>query len=543
MKQLIIGASIGNCVHVGGVLNFLKLAEEKGYKTKFLGPAVSIKYLLDAVQEANPEMVAVGYRLTPEAGFNLFKRLKAAIYERGLDRPQYLFGGTLPVAKKAEEVGLFSKIFTGKETIEEIYAFLEGKDFKKVAEYKSHSFLERLEFKKPYPLIRHHFGLPDLEETVKGVGKIAESKVLDIISIGPDQNTQESFFRPEEMDEDVKGAGGVPIRKKEDFERLYASTRRGNYPLMRCYSGTRDVFKMAKMLLETIHNAWAAVPLCWYNKLDGRGPRKLHASIKENQKLIKWHGEKNIPVEINESHHWSLRDAHDTIAVVMAFLAAYNAKKLGVKDYIAQYMFNNPAGISISMDIAKMLAKKELIENLVDDNFKVYTQVRAGLASFPPDLDKARGQLALSTFTAMSLNPDIVHVVAYSEADHAATADDVIRSCLISRQVIEKCLQDYPQLEADKNIQKRKNELIEDANIILDSLKKLSDNEDIDPWTDPLTLSRAIKSGLIDAPHLKGNPEGAGLLTTKMVNGACYAFDYNDNKIIKEVERIEKLGV
>jgi len=38
-----IGAAIGNCVHVGGAVNFLKLAEEEGHSTEFLGAAVSIK--------------------------------------------------------------------------------------------------------------------------------------------------------------------------------------------------------------------------------------------------------------------------------------------------------------------------------------------------------------------------------------------------------------------------------------------------------------------------------------------------------------------
>ncbi len=543
MNRLIIGASIGNCVHVGGVLNFLKLAEEKGFKTKFLGPAVSVKYLLDAVYESEPEMVAVGYRLTPEAGYNLMKRLKAGVDERGLKKSKFLFGGTLPVAEEAKKVGLFDKIFNGKESLEEIYAFLEGKDYNKVSEYKSGSLLERMEYKKPYPLIRHHFGLPDLTKTIAGIKKIAESKVLDIISLGPDQNAQESFFRPEEMDESEKGAGGVPVRSRDDFKSLFAASQRGNYPLMRCYSGTRDVFKMAQMLRDTINNAWAAVPLSWYNKLDGRGPRGLRESIRENQLLMKWHGERDIPVEVNESHHWSLRDAHDTIAVVMAFLAAYNAKKMGVSNYISQYMFNNPAATSISMDIAKMLAKQEMIDELVDDKFKVYTQVRAGLASFPPDMDKARGQLALSTFTGMALKPDIVHVVAYSEADHAATPEDVIASCYIARQIIEKCLNNYPDMNADSRIQSRKEELIKEVRIILSTLDNFSDAPDVDSWADPLALCRAIKSGLIDAPHLKGNSEGAGILTTKMVEGACYAYDYKQDKIITEAERIEKLGV
>jgi len=543
MSRLIIGASIGNCVHVAGIINFLKMAEEKGYKTKFLGPAVSIKYLLSAVQESAPYMVAVSYRLTPMTGYNLIKGLKAGIKERGLENPKYIFGGTLPVAEKAKEVGLFDKVFTGKETRAEIYAYLEGKDYNNAQDYKNDSLFERMNFNKPFPLLRHHFGLPKLEETITGIKIIAKSKVLDIISLGPDQNAQESFFRPHCMDESEKGAGGVPIRKKEDLFRIHDAAQCGNYPLMRCYSGTRDTFKMASMLLETINNAWCAVPLSWYNKLDGRGPRSLLESIKENQKLMYWHAKRNIPVEVNEAHHWSLRDAHDTIAVVMAFLAAYNAKKLGVQDYISQYMFNNPATTSINMDIAKMLAKKELIEELQDNNFNVYTQVRAGLASFPPDLDEAKGQLALSTFTGMALNPDIVHVVAYSEADHAATAEDVISSCRIARQIIKKCLDNYPEIVADKEIQKRKKELIEEAKVILATLDNFSDKEDIDSWIDPLTLSRAIKSGLIDAPHLKSNSEGAGILKTRMINGACYAYDYGEDKIIKEKERIAQLGV
>ena len=56
---------------------------------------------------------------------------------------------------------------------------------------------------------------------------------------------------------------------------------------------------------------------------------------------------------------------------------------MGVKDYIAQYMFNVPPSISPAMDLAKMLAKIEMIEGLQDRNFTVYRQARAGLASLP----------------------------------------------------------------------------------------------------------------------------------------------------------------
>ena len=64
--------------------------------------------------------------------------------------------------------------------------------------------------------------------------------------------------------------------------------------------------------------------LFWY-RTDKRGPRKLKDAIAENQEVMKWHGERNIPVEVM-IHHWSLRDAHDAIGVAAAYLAAYNAK-------------------------------------------------------------------------------------------------------------------------------------------------------------------------------------------------------------------------
>lgn len=541
LKGLIVGASIGNCVHVAGIMNFLRLAEQHGYKTKFLGPAVTIKYLLNAVEESSPVMVAISYRLTPETGYNILRKLKESVKERGLTFPKYVFGGTLPVANKAQKVGLFDAIFNGKEEIDEIIAFLEDRKIDKAVKGLENNLLNRLKEKKPFPLIRHHFGLPSLDNTVRGIKSIAKSKVLDIISLGPDQNAQESFFRPEEMDEDEKGAGGVPIRSDKDLEKLYQASRQGNYPLMRSYSGTRDVFKMAEMLLDKINNAWCAVPLTWYNKMDGRGPRGLFESIKENQQLMKWHAMRDIPVEVNESHHWSLRDSHDTIAVVMSFLAAYNAKKMGVKKYLAQYMFNTPNATSASMDIAKMYAKKKLIEELEDNNFSVLTQVRAGLTSFPVNINKAKGQLAYATFLGMALKPDVVHVVAFSEADHAATSSDLIESCHIAQQVINNTIFDYPDYTKDYKIKARIEELLKEAKLLISSIKGMSNNKSLDPLSDPKILAEAIKIGLIDAPHLKGNPEAAGRLKTKMIDGACYAYDYEHNKKISERERIQRL--
>lgn len=280
--------------------------------------------------------------------------------------------------------------------------------------------------------------------------------------------------------------------------------------------------------------------MCWYNVLDGRGTREVFDSITEGQLLMKWHGDRDIPIEVNESHHWSLRDAHDTIGVAMAFLAAYNAKKMGVKHYIAQYMFNVPPSMHHKMDLAKMLAKIELIESLENEDFKVFRQVRAGLASLSTDLDVAKGQLAASTYLATSVKPHIVHVVGFSEADHAARPEDVIESCKIVRGVIRSTLHGMADMTQDKSVIDRKNELISEAKVLLNTLRNLYP-ESYDSWSDPAVLTDVIKRGIIDAPHLRGNPSAKGTLETRIIDGKCLAYSKKLGRPISESERLSEL--
>lgn len=538
MKK-VIAASIGNCVHVAGIMNFLYLAEHEGYATRFLGAAVSIDKLLEAVKEEKPDYVGVSYRLTPEPLKKVLVELKEKITKLGLKDIKWIFGGTEPTAEVAKESGIFSFIFDGTQDPDEVIGFLKGKTFTKSDDYPQ-DLISRIWSKYPYPVLRHHIGLPTLEETIAAIEEVAESKVLDVISVAPDQNAQEHFFEQEKMDRRLDGAGGVPLRSREDFEALYKASRRGNYPILRCYSGTKNLIPFAELLAETIKNAWCAVPLYWYSVLDRRGPRSVEEAIRENQQVMKWHGERNIPVEVNESHHWSLRDAHDTIGVVTAFLAAYNAKKMGVKDYVAQYMFNVPPSISPAMDLAKMLAKIELIEGLQDENFTVYRQARAGIASLPVDLNQAKGQLAASCHLAMAIKPHIYHVVGYCEAHHAATAQDIIESCKIVRGVIRNVMLGAVDITQDPKVQERKNQLIEEAQVTLEAIKSLGSDVD-DPLADPAILAKAVKMGILDAPHLRGNEAACGKLVTRLVDGALYAYDEKDNRIISEKERIDRI--
>jgi hypothetical protein len=166
-----------------------------------------------------------------------------------------------------------------------------------------------------------------------------------------------------------------------------------------------------------------------------------------------------------------MRDAPDVIFVVSAYLSAYNARAFGVRDYIAQLMFNSPPTLSDRMDLAKMLAILELIAPLAGPDFRIWRQTRTGLLSYPLDPDAARAHLATTVYLQMALRPHIVHVVGHTEAHHAATADDVIEACHLARRAVENALRGQPDMTADPAVQERKEELIHEAQVTLEAIR------------------------------------------------------------------------
>ncbi|MEM4160410.1 MAG: cobalamin-dependent protein [Thermoplasmata archaeon] len=534
----IVGATLGNCIHVMGLHRFLELAASVGYKTEFLGQCIPVEKIMDYCKREKPDIVALSYRLTPESAELIFREIKDA-RERMQLPCMFIFGGTPSVAEKAKASGAFDKVFS-KESPIDIIAFLKGVAQGMAKKPRAQTLAERIAESYPMPLIRHHYGRPTLEETVEGAGKIAEAEVLDILSIGPDQNAQEFFFEPEKMDKTHDGAGGVPLRKPEDLSAIYEASRKGNFPLVRCYSGTTHLMDWAKLLKERINNAWGAIPICWYSELDGRSKRRLREAIVENMAVIKWHAENGIPVEVNESHQWALRYCSDVIEVATGYIASYIAKKLGVKHYVMQYMFNTPPGISPAMDLAKMLAKLELVESLADENFVVFRMVRTGLASLSADFAVAKGQMASSVFFAMTLKPHIVHVVGFSEGDHAATADEVIESCKIARGAIENALLGLPDFSADRNVKERKEEIKREVAVLLDAIKTLGDGSEVS-LANPDVIVKAVKLGYLDAPQLKGRECVPGRDVTRIINGACVSVDPETGMPVSEKERLRRI--
>ncbi len=540
MKTIVAGA-MGECVHVAGVMNFLRLAEQAGWRTVFLGPAVPPEDIIAAARRENADLVGISYRLTPETGERLLGEFAEAADELYRQGVRFAFGGTPPVAERAKALGFFESVFDGSETTDSVLAYLRGQtpgaaseeDFPQTA-------VERIHWKRPYPLLRHHYGQPTMEATLAGIQEIAESGALDVISLGIDQDAQANFFHPERQTARQKGAGGVPVRSADDYRALYAASRRGNYPLLRTYSGTDDFIKLAEMYRDTINIAWCAIPIFWFNRMDGRGPWGLAESIEKHQQVMAWYGQNDIPVELNEPHHWGMRDAPDVIFVVSAYLSAYQAKVFGVRDYIAQMMFNSPPGTSDAMDLAKMLACLALTEPLEDDRFRIWRQTRTGLLSYPLQDDAARAHLAASIYVQMALKPHIVHIVGHTEAHHAATAEDIIQASRMARQAIDNALAGQPDMTQDPAVQTRVDTLIQEARITLDAIRQLAPASMADPLVDPANLAKAVAVGILDAPHLKNNPFARGIIQTRIVDGACVAVDSAGNPI-NEKTRINQL--
>ncbi len=544
MKTVIAGA-LGECVHVAGVMNFLRLATAAGWRTVFLGPAVPVAAFVEAARRENADLVGVSYRLTPETGERLLADFAEAADDLRQAGARFAFGGTPPIADRARAIGFFEQVFDGSEPPDAVLAYLKGQEAVQLTAVDfPQTAVARIRWKAPYPILRHHFGLPTLAATLDGVRRIADAHALDLISLGIDQDAQANFFHPERQDPRRKGAGGTPVRTADDYRALYEASRCGNYPLMRTYSGTDDFVRLAEMYAATLNIAWCAIPLFWFNQMDGRGPWDLAGSIREHQQVMAWYGARDIPVELNEPHHWGMRDAPDVISVAAAYLSAYNAKAFGVRDYIAQLMLNSPPGLSDAMDLAKMLAYLEIIAPLAGPDFRIWKETRTGLLSYPLNPDAARAHLATSVYVQMALKPHIVHIVGHTEAHHAATADDVIAASALARRAIENALHGQPDMTLDPAVQARKSELLREVEITLAGICALAGPDVADPLTDPATLARAVTSGILDAPHLRNNPFARGALVSLVdTRGACVAVDAATGRSLSEVERLKPLGL
>jgi hypothetical protein len=332
------------------------------------------------------------------------------------------------------------------------------------------------------PVVRAHVGpyLPDRQEAVKQFldycRQLAGTGFLNVLSIGTSQLTQSDFGQDWG---DKPNGGGVPLNSEEEFAAVWRASRP---MLVRSYAGTRNIPQLARMYDRTINNAWHALSLWWFCRIDGRGPYSVKENLQQHIETLRYVASTGKPFEPNVPHHFAFRGADDVTHVVSAVLAARLAKSLGVRCLVLQNMLNTPKHTWGVQDLAKSRATLTLARELEDDRFKVIWQPRGGLDYFSHDLDKAKAQLAAVTALMDDVepgdsgSPPLIHVVSYSEGSHLADPAVVDESIKITRHA----LAEYRRLRArgqvddmskHPEVKTRTHELLSEARAVLEAVE------------------------------------------------------------------------
>lgn len=631
-RRVMVGA-IGACVHNLGVEGFADWMEDKGlgYVSVKLGPAVPIPEVINKIREARPEVVGISMRLGDLHVDKLISEFVELATQYGIHPDdsgiRYAFSGLRPAANVVRamtgvplepdeftpdeerhfDLQQVSRDFSRKEhfwhffdlvaddyiTMEELDDFAEQRAQEKKTEQIEWSdyLVERIKQvreREDRPILRAHIGIAaeTIEPTVKAIEKLADAHAFEIVSLAPDQPSQEmlaKFIRGEEdPDRYLRGQGGAPIRTVEDLDRLKAASQRGNFPMTRIYTGTDELVTLAQLWEKHLNMCFPAVPIFYYNELDGRGPISIRDSFTEHYQTIRWWAEQGKPLEINDPHQWGLRYASDDMQVTDHVLVGVIALKMGIKHYVMQMMFELPPEISALDDLAKMKAAYELIEPLTRHyDFNIIRETRSGLPSFPPNLYQAKGHLAFGVYTQLYMDPDILHVVSFPEAHHEAKAEDIIESCELVKQVCWDFKKgNVPDIWADPTLKARKRELKEGAmynvlhGALLGGYRGPVTVENFREWANepaehaernfetmllsfvndanyrtgtcglisPDTMDLGLQTGLYQAPHITvidRRYELSGSCRTKVVNGMCRAEEIYGVKINTEFERVD----
>ncbi|MBN1271649.1 MAG: cobalamin-binding protein [Candidatus Aminicenantes bacterium] len=390
------------------------------------------------------------------------------------------------------------------------------------------------------PLFRAHVGPydPDREKALTlfsvWLKKLAQSRYLDIVSVGSSQLSQSHFG---EDWGDLPNGGGVPFNN--EFE-LRAIREDAAPMLVRAYSGTKNVADYAKILDDNLNNAWHALSFWWFNKIDGRGPLSVRQGLNEHLQALEYIADIGKPFEPNIPHHFAFRGADDFTYIVSAYLAAKTAKKMGIKYLVLQNMLNTPKSTWGVRDLAKARAMLRLVRELENDNFKVIYQPRAGLDYFSPDMEKAKIQLAAVTALMMDVephdpaSPEIIHVVSYSEAFFLADPDIIDESIRITRAA----LRNYPEFRRSRFIHDiiTSRELADASEELYEGAKRMVKDMEgsVQNLFSPEGLFQVFRNGYFPVPYLwEGRKDLSRAVSwdTRQIDGGVWVVDDKGRKI------------
>jgi hypothetical protein len=608
-KNKFLGANIGDCPHTEGLYKAARIARMAGFDTFVCSANSTQEEILNEIQKRDSNFVGFSYRLTPTKGFEELKRILWLMNERNLlftkdgQKRRIAFAGLPDTAKLVSDrhaelpcnVFTFSQLKDPVEQINIVFDFFNLEDSKRhnilmqlkdelfppsisLLDQLAHKVIENDNYRdipplpmpsneakqslvrriqdSSIPLLRSHFGVPaeTIQPTIEGIRALADAHVLDEISLGSSDLSQRYYGQHDKF-KNKKNDGGVPYKDRNDLRNLYLASRTGNFPAVKPYAHVTNILSFIDDCVATgmLLGAHQAIPLYWFNQLDGRGPTAVENSIIEHVQAVKKLASLNIPVEMNDPNQWSSRWAHDTIIVADYAIISAVMVENDVKDILLQMQFNKPAETSDFGDLAKMkvgakFARK--MAQLAGSSTSFYHETRTGIEHFSTDLSFAKWQLARSTLLQMFLDPSMIHIVSYCEAVRAATVDDIIESSQIIRKAIQVFREHEHELrkyEQDQLVVERMEFLESETEYLLLEIAKLDSNyKSADPITkflsNPQTIFKSIKQGYMAAPGIM-NPEfkNDSLITKPMKNGFFNAVDTQTNELLLESNRIAGL--
>ena len=568
MRRFFLGMTLGHDPHTVGIYKAGRIGKLGGIDFEVLSPDDTDEEKLAKIAEYDPEFLGLSYRLSPDKAVEELKKFMQKMEAVGLiskeRKRKICFAALLPslrtvhsialarqyniqlmgsyenlkrttqntisffqfpsdVARNVENIILEEAMVPRIELLDQLAkSVLENDDYLTEpplpipSEEARKSLVQRID-ESEFPVIRSHFGIPadTIDPTIEGIAKISNARVIDELSLGSSDLSQRFFGDPGAF-KGVKNDGGVPYKNKEDLIRLKAATQSGNYPSIKPYCHVKNIIPFIDICLETgmLIGAHQAVPLFWFSELDGRGPMSVDDAIREHKEAIRYLVKKGIPTEMNDPNQWSSRYAHDAVFVTDYALIAAIMYKAGSPNMIFQMQFNKPADTGDFADLAKFTAARDLIEEVrpTGNNSRIIIETRAGIEHFSTNMKVAKFQLARSVMLQMLMNPSILHLVSYCEADHAATPDDVIESSKILRRAVRVFREheaDIRKAVNDSFVKERHDFLINQAHILMEKIGHLgkmgqccASRQVAERLSDTQALQLAMKYRIMAAPGI-----------------------------------------
>lgn len=605
--------TLGDDPHTQGLFRAARIAQKAGIKAHVLPPGTPLSTAVERIHQVRPAWLGLSYRLSPTVAVREFRKAlhhlsAAGLLGRAEARPRVALAG-LPEAMQAIDslrsdfpcdiwpmpqdrdlmrgcarvleffgvpdgvrdgvlAELRPELFPPRfKELDELATLVAGND-----DYKNEpplpvpspaarqSYTTRIR-EMDMPILRTHFGIPapTIAPTVEGIRALSEARVVDEISLGSSDLSQRYFGDPAAF-VGRKNDGGVPYSTFEHLVEMVEASRRGNYPGMKPYAHVTNLVPFVETCLKAgmLVGSHQAVPLYWFNELDGRGPTPVRESIIEHQATVRELARRGIPVEMNDPNHFSSRWAHDTIIAVDYALITAVMLQNGVKDLVLQLQFNKPREVSDHGDLAKMLAGLDLAEDMIGGHgggTRLWRETRTGIDSFPPDLDQARHQLARSTFLQLLVAPHAIHLVSYCEAVHVAGVADVIDSSRLVRRCVRVFRQhknDLWKLRQHPLVAERRAHLVSEAKTTLRHIASLRGRPPernaslatmVPALAHPDALLTALETGVMAAPGVfhKGYPAARNVVTAPVAHGFIECLHPETGSVLSEADRLSQL--